>query len=56
MTNLVGYSMVMKLLITATVMSLIGQGLSFCISEELACERKGREARKKRLFRDVDQT
>lgn len=56
MTNLVRYSMVTKLLITGTIMSLIGRGLSLCISEEVACERKGREARKKRLFRDVDQT
>lgn len=55
MTNLVKYSMVTKLLITGTIMSLIGQGLSLCISEEVACEIKGRKARKKRLFRDVDQ-
>lgn len=56
MTNLVRNSMVTKFLITGTIMSLIGQGLSLCISEEVAYERKGRKARKKRLFRDVDQT
>lgn len=56
MTNVVRHSMVTKLLIPGIIMSLIGQGLSLCISEEVACERKGRKPRKKRLFREVDQT
>lgn len=54
MTNLVGYFMVTKPLMTS-YHSLVGQGLSLCISEEVACEIKGKKARRKRLFRNDDQ-